>query len=290
MSEIEDTKKRYGINYVGNLLDLPNPQSRLKELRARRSFLCDRLNEISPPISFITTGSVEYGVNGRDFGNVDDIDSLLVVPEGLLYNELISIFYEPSLKLSLTDIPDSNHYSSIHADTPDTPSIVRISAKSFGVPVNMHVISQPVMARAIVNPGSSVNTLLPNNGKYYKPQLEADIGFGRAASFQYEITPYDSNQRILLKEYIFRHSKDSARYTLGVVGCKLIVGNPIYESNGMQVSRNLEILRRQFMEFASRQSPSATDEDIISSVVRSKRFSDKFKEEFRVNVLDRYRD
>lgn len=287
MPKVEATKLQYGINYVGNLLDLPDPSSRLEELRARRQLLADRLKDINAPISLVTTGSVEYGVNHRDYGNVDDIDSVLVVPNDLNYNDLISIFYDPSIPLDLTDIPDSNHYLSIHEDDPNSPSLVRISAECFGVPVNMHVISQGVMARAINYPGTSLNTLLPNKAKYYKPQLEAHIGAGYAASFPYEITPYDSNKRILLREYVFRHLPDTGKYTLGVVGCKLIVGNPIYESPGMQVSSSLEVLRRQFIDFARTQYPDATDVGIISSIVRSERFSDDFKTKFRHEVLKR---
>jgi hypothetical protein len=276
----------------------------LGALRQRKDYLTGYLEKIQPPWTLFLLGSVIYGINSNtygnyqygnnefmtnnardttpDIGNLDDLDAIMVLPDGLNYQEFVNSIntcFSEEQDFLITSLPENPIYTDLFDQDADC-SIVRMQVKVFGVDLNIHIMTERDLRGAIKNPGSPFHTFLPNDPKYDREYSESIIGSDQEPKgYSAELRVLEDKKMALLTEYIFR-AVENEQYTLGVVGSKLLTAAIIYESEGMEVASSFNNLLSEFVRIGKRQGAEST-EQLMEAIGRYHRFSDKFIAELK---------
>ncbi len=290
---------------------------KLNSIRKVKSHLAEVSKSFSLPICILTTGSVEYGFNKKEAGNLDDVDCILIIEPTLNYGEFIKYLN----CLIMVEVKPT--ISQFHLLKNGKVGILRVSGRAKSVEVSFHTMTLATFKNLVTKIDFEIKTLLPYKEKYIKAEFsESILGFPIFISADKSYEWYDkSRSLILLYEYGFhnidlvecknksielknwagkkieihksleqvkdRYNIDGkGKYILkGTVGDKLLKAEVCYSALNFDIEMHLKLFWMKFIKLSYRQNPSATELDILHSFSRSTRYSVKYERKTKSNIL-----
>ena len=294
------------------------PSRRFALLRDRYSEIRERLAAFSLPFSVMISGSTVYGYNERFHGNLDDLDCHVVIPDHMEYDELCDgLMPSRGGRAWLTTIhlPSKELFAAFAGGL---FRVLRIAASLRHVEVGLHVIRRGEIVRASKTVGHCMPMLLRNTQRYHADTYwQSALGFPLFVNPGIEWSPCPVDTKLMiLDDFVFRYGEPSLRElcwrqaaegevevargshrargqwaTLqqllaqgdkvvlkGVLGDRLLMSEVVAEADVAPVSPTLRAVWSSFLARALAQNAAASDEDLLWSFARARRFSGCFRE------------
>lgn len=297
--------------------DYKQNKTKLNSIRKVKSYLANASKNFALPICILTTGSVEYGFNRKEAGNLDDVDCLLIIESILQYEDFIKyLSYLIIVDMKPTELQ-------FHLLKTGKVGILRVSGKVKSVEVSFHTMTLDTFKNLITKIDFKVKTLLPYKEKYTKAEFsESILGFPIFISADKSYEWYDKGKSLILLYEYGLHNIDlsecenksielknwtnkkieiyksleqvrdhyiinsKGKYVIkGTVGDKLLKANICYSALNFDIEMHLKLFWIKFIKLSFNQNPSATELDILHSFSRSTRYSAEYERKTKSNIL-----
>ncbi len=238
----------------------------LQEITKKITNCCIKNNS---DFGLLAYGSTTYGFNPYAYGKLNDVDLFLVIEEKTKVKNLIS-----SLKNVFGDSLEVQ-FEHIQKVIRKEWQMCRMYATFENIKVGFRIITY-----------RKLNFLCSEKGMYKPFKNAALLGYSRILvdkEWSYKTRRYVrtvlnnetvklNNKTITITEqYLF-----SQKHHLGVFGRKLLVSHVLYDPFN-QIQKCLDFTLNKHVEFSLKHDSLISTDVIISSMVRSERFSAKFK-------------
>lgn len=271
------------------------PEERSRILHQAVEEIKQKVKEVRPPFAIVIYGSGIYGYNPNEVGKLDDLDILAISPRK--HNLLSVLGSLRRLGLELTDdlalVSLSKKFEGGKID------FFRIKGIYQDIPASVHFFAHEVLARG----HSPTSAFKPVYGGLTEHQAEKK---DREQVLRTEIDFNSVHHAIKYTLTGVKNDFDSTKYTtaisrktlpdgtkttptVGVQAEKMLDGQFIYEPKinnepTMHIESLLEKYWRTFVRTALFYRPNATNDEIISLLARSPRFSTEFRQQLNLKI------
>lgn len=258
--------------------ELPR-KDRFSIIQEGRRRLKEDLSLQTPPFSFLSCGSSLYGLNEalneEELGQFDDIDSTLVLDDtkdlayGKFIESLQSIFYIPN-----SEIPSQEEFDHLMSGN----GRFRIQGFFRGISVPLHCNPLSLLRRGASPYGVNVKFPIknPNKPSYtHEPKTDRSIGGMGYDTYLRTYRVAEDDHWIWLDEVFSKRMRDTV--TMGILADRFLSSEILYDDTG-KVSHLHDQYWSTFVRSSLHFNPAMTNNDIIDTFCRSRRFTQEYRE------------
>lgn len=260
------------MNKPRDFLSLP-VMGRYKVIRnLLRTFKANAI-QVRPSFTTLVYGSASYGV-GSDTGNMNDIDMFLIIDEP---KDIYSFLWEAEgIFMSKMDAYPEH----INRILSGAWHVCRMYGQTHGVKLSFRIMHRKMFE--LVTSADGFCYPLINVSKVGYSRIISDKEWSFVENryvpiiLPHEYIELDGQQLLLVEQSIF--SGNGSR--LGVCGRKFLISQVVFDETG-KTAKCLASLWRMFVGLSLKHHPQISCGQIMSSIIRSERFSEKFWQKLR---------
>ena len=247
-----------------------SPTERLAQMSHLIRDFKAKASELQAPFTILVYGSTSYGLNPKQYGQLDDIDLFLIIPRSLSPSDLLGIarnVFRTSFDISIEHLRQLQRGSW---------EICRMYGSTEGLKIGFRIMCQDTFESLATFKGStsSMRNVATVGASRIIVDVEWSISSWRyvPVELSHSLIKQDEDDLLLVNHHLFSPN----RRQLGALGRKLLTCKVIYDSSGHANSTLLHIWK-MYVELCTEHYPKIRTKDIINSVLRSEKFSINFR-------------
>ncbi len=227
------------------------------------------------PFSILCYGSASYGFNPENPSKLDDLDLFMIVPTGICSDELMAAI-KKLFPEGLT-IKEGHIRHLLSGDC----EMCRLYCQMEGVKIGFRLIHHHVLVGVSHPSGSEMR--VRNIASVGQPRIVTDQEWSFALRGYVPVTyenyseQVDDEHLLTVVQRVFSEGKTH----LGAFGRKLLTTHVVYEAPGQKMSSIFRRIWSLFVGLSLGSHPEISDDDIINSIMRAEKFSERFRAKLR---------
>lgn len=246
------------------------PLSRLSDMRVLLEEFRNNATKLSADFSILVYGSASYGFKESMFGNLDDIDLFLVIPRGISTDAIINTA-EKVFQTKLDINP--SHLQQLLCGGWD---MCRMYGETKGIRLGFRILCDDIFSSLCTSNGST--SAIRNIAKIGQSRIVIDVEWSipewryLPIELEHGVINHESESLLLVNHHVFSSSRDR----LGALGRKLLTCTVVHDTT--QATEGLEQIWKMYVQTCLKHHSNLSNAEIISSIMRSEKFSDSFSE------------
>jgi len=230
-----------------------------------------RASCIHAPFTILVYGSASYGFNDKQYGNLDDIDLFLIFPRKFPARDILKI----SEEIFQTDFDISPKH--LQECLRGSWEMCRMYGHTQGIRLGFRLLCQDTFNFLCSNKGSVAD--IRNVAKIGSSRIIIDVewsikGWGYVPiELTHSLIWRGEESLVLVNHHVFTQRMER----LGALGRKLLTCTILYDFS-QKAGMSLDGIWELFITACLKIHPNLSTDDIINSVMRSEKFSLKFRE------------